>query len=70
VLLNWQRPEKGDSLHGWCAAFGIEVSDVTTGEDIGAAVEAGDTETIIAHCASDCSLTTQLYHRLTNVGII
>lgn len=63
VLSNWGRPEKGDSLHGWCRAFGIEVTDDTKGADIAALVEAGDYDGVAAHCLSDIRLTAALYQK-------
>ena len=31
ILQNWSMPEKGDSLPNWCRAFGIAVTDTTSG---------------------------------------
>lgn len=70
ILLNWQRPEKGDTLHGWCRAFGVNVTDTTTGADVGLMVAAGDTLGISAHLESDLYLTEHLAHHLASCGLI
>ena len=63
ILSNWDRAAKGDTLHGWCRAFGIPVADDTKGADIAAMVERGDYEGVAAHCLSDIRLTAALYTR-------
>lgn len=69
VLSNWGRAEKGDTLHGWCKAFGIEVTDQTTGADVAAMVERGDYEGIAAHCESDIRITAALYTRCLHANL-
>lgn len=68
VLTNWGQVRKGDSLHGWCEAFGLGVDDETTGADIAAMVEAGDWQGVTDHCLSDITLTRALYERMADTG--
>lgn len=69
ILENWGMPEKGNSLQNWSRAFGIEVTDSTTGADIGAMVERGDSDGIRQHCLSDVALTAQLAQRMQAAGL-
>lgn len=69
ILTNWDTRTSG-TLHEWCAAFGIGVTDTTTGADIGAMVERGDADGIRAHCLADLDVTYQLAHKLRAAGMI
>lgn len=68
VLSNYGQARKGDSLHGWARAFGLAVTDDTSGADVAAMWAAGNVDGIAAHCASDVALTEQLYTRLASAG--
>lgn len=70
ILSNWSWGEKGDTLHGWCEAFGIPVEDQTTGADIAEDVARGDAEAVCRHCGSDVLATAALYERLRDAGLV
>ena len=69
VLTNWDHKTTG-TLHEWAHAFGIPVTDETSGADIGAMVEQGDVDGIRAHCASDLQLTAMLAERMAAANLI
>lgn len=70
VLSAWQRPAEGDTLHNWARAFGIEVTDATTGADVGPMLDAGNLDGIATHLRSDLTLTAQLARKLRRANII
>jgi len=69
VLSNWDMRFEG-TLNGWCAAFGIQNEDESTGADIGRMVEAGDEDGIIAHCKHDLVKVLKLAERLEAARLI
>jgi predicted PolB exonuclease-like 3'-5' exonuclease len=70
VLTNYGAARKGDSLHGWARAFGLPVTDASSGADVAAQYAASEWDAIRAHCLSDILLTTELYRALVRTGRI
>lgn len=69
ILSNWNTSAEG-KLDDWCAAFGIECDDPTTGADVGDMVDRGDEQGIIAHCQKDLVKTGKLTQKIEAAGLI
>lgn len=70
ILANWAYGKSGDTLHGWCEAFGIPCPDPTTGADVGGMVERGDAEGIRQHGHHDVTATHALATKLDAAGLL
>lgn len=62
VLTGWDDRQTG-KLNEWCAAFGIECEDTTSGADVYGLAQRGEWDAIAAHCRSDVEQTRKLYWR-------
>lgn len=62
VLTGWDDRQTG-KLPEWCAAFGIESDDTTSGADVYGFAQRGEWDAIAAHCRADVEQTRKLYWR-------
>ena len=70
VLTGWGASrQRGDSLAGWCRAFGID-TPVGSGADVAAQVAAGDWDAVEAHNISDVDALCALYDRCMAAGLV
>jgi hypothetical protein len=70
VLTNWGASRaKGDSLSGWCRAFGID-APVGSGAEVAGQVDAGQWASVVDHNVSDVDALVALYRRCRAAGLV